>query len=222
MIIKKLAKLVKKTHYLGITSTINERSQQWLGGNRGLYDISDLPSITYEQACAMFDFSAKTIDKTWDDNDGAWILAKKVETACKFRRFEADEIEIHSTFFGDEEMKVVVDKDQTAFAFIPAELLSPIVETEYTQKVLIQGEDDATYLLVYNGLQLVAMIPSLRIPKGMVDSWQESQTKIYDCMSLYLNTLAAEEERRAASDSEVEHQYTFDENEDTEDEEDAE
>lgn len=41
-------------------------------------------------------------------------------------------------------------------------------------------------------------------------------------MSLYLNTLAAEEERRAASDSGVEHQYTFDENEDTEDEEDAE
>ena len=119
-------------------------------------------------------------------------------------------------------MKVVVDKDQTAFAFIPAELLSPVVETEYTQKVLIQGEDDATYLLVYNGLQLVAMISSLRIPKGMVDSWQESQTKIYNCMSLYLNTLAAEEERRAASDSEVEHQYTFDENEDTEDEEDAE
>lgn len=119
-------------------------------------------------------------------------------------------------------MKVVVDKDQTTFAFIPAELLSPIVETEYTQKVLIQGEDDATYLLVYNGLQLVAMIPSLRIPKGMVDSWQESQTKIYNCMSLYLNTLAAEEERRAASDSGVEHQYTFDENEDTEDEEDAE
>ena len=143
MIIKKLAKLVKKTHYLGITSTTNEQSQQWLGGNWGLYDISDLPSITYEQACAMFDFSAKTIDKTWDDNDGAWILAKKVETACKFRRFEADEIEIHSTFFGDEEMKVVVDKDQTAFAFIPAELLSPVVETEYTQKVLIQGEDDA-------------------------------------------------------------------------------
>lgn len=102
MIIKKLAKLVKKAHYLGITSTINEQSQQWLGGNWGLYDISDLPSITYEQACAMFDFSAKTIDKTWDDNDGAWILAKKVETACKFRRFEADEIEIHSTFFGDE------------------------------------------------------------------------------------------------------------------------
>ena len=88
--------------------------------------------------------------------------------------------------------------------------------------MLIQGEDDATYLLVYNGLQLVAMIPSLRIPKGMVDSWQESQTKIYNCMSLYLNTLAAEEERRAASDSGVEHQYTFDENEDTEDEEDAE
>ena len=29
MIIKKLAKLVKKTHYLGITSTVNERSQQW-------------------------------------------------------------------------------------------------------------------------------------------------------------------------------------------------
>lgn len=160
MIIKKLAKLVKKAHYLGITSTINERSQQWLGGNWGLYDISDLPSITYGQACAMFDFNAKTIDNTWDDSDGACILAKKVETACKFRRFEADEIEIHSTSFG-EEMKVVVDKDQTAFAFIPAELLSPIVETEYTQKVLIQGEDDATYLLVYNGLQLVAMIPSL-------------------------------------------------------------
>ena len=56
----------------------------------------------------------------------------------------------------------------------------------------------------------------------MVDSWQESQTKIYNCMSLYLNTLAAEEDRRAASDSGVEHQYTFDENEDTEDEEDAE
>ena len=33
MIIKKLAKLVKKTHYLGITFTVNERSQQWLGGN---------------------------------------------------------------------------------------------------------------------------------------------------------------------------------------------
>ena len=46
MIIKKLAKLVKKTHYLGITSTTNEQSQQWLGGNWGLYDISDLPSIT--------------------------------------------------------------------------------------------------------------------------------------------------------------------------------
>ena len=30
MIIKKLAKLVKKTHYLGITSTTNEQSQQWL------------------------------------------------------------------------------------------------------------------------------------------------------------------------------------------------
>ena len=43
MIIKKLAKLVKKTHYLGITSTTNEQSQQWLGGNCGLYDISDLP-----------------------------------------------------------------------------------------------------------------------------------------------------------------------------------
>lgn len=79
MIIKKLAKLVKKTHYLGITSTTNEQSQQWLGGNWGLYDISDLPSITYEQACAMFDFSAKTIDKTWDDNDGAWILAKRLK-----------------------------------------------------------------------------------------------------------------------------------------------
>lgn len=35
MIIKKLAKLVKKTHYLGITSTTNEQSQQWLGGNWG-------------------------------------------------------------------------------------------------------------------------------------------------------------------------------------------
>lgn len=70
MIIKKLAKLVKKAHYLGITSTINERSQQWLGGNWGLYDISDLPSITYGQACAMFDFNAKTIDNTWDDSDG--------------------------------------------------------------------------------------------------------------------------------------------------------
>ena len=64
MIIKKLAKLVKKAHYLGITSTINERSQQWLGGNWGLYDISDLPSITYGQACAMFDFNAKTIHGT--------------------------------------------------------------------------------------------------------------------------------------------------------------
>ena len=91
MIIKKLAKLVKKTHYLGITSTVNERSQQWLGGNWGLYDISDLPSITYGQACAMFDFNAKTIDNTWDDSDGACMLAKKVETACKFRKFEADE-----------------------------------------------------------------------------------------------------------------------------------
>lgn len=139
MIIKKLAKLVKKAHYLGITSTINERSQQWLGGNWGLYDISDLPSITYGQACAMFDFNAKTIDNTWDDSDGACILAQKVKTACKFRRFEADEIEIHSTFFGDEEMKVVVDKDQTTFAFIPAELLSPIVETELYTKGAYSG-----------------------------------------------------------------------------------
>ena len=40
-------------------------------------------------------------------------------------------------------------------------------------------------------------------------------------MSLYQNALAAEEERRAASDSEG-NQYTFDENEDMEDEEDAE
>lgn len=221
MIIKKLAKLAKEMHDLGITSTFNEQTQQWLGGNWGLYDISDLPPITFGQACAMFDYSAKQIDKMWNADEVAKIFAEKVEDACRFRRYEFDEIEIHSTFFGDEEMKVVVDKGQTTFAFIPAKLLSPIVETEYTQKVLVQGEDDATYLLVYNGLQLIAMLPSLRIPKGMVESWQESQTKIYNCMSLYLNALTAEEERRAANNSD-EHQYTFDESDNTEDDDDAE
>lgn len=222
MIIKKLAKLVKKLHYLGITFTFNEQEKQWLGGSWGLYDISDLPTMTFAQACAMFDFSAKTIDKIWNDDDGAKELADKAQAACRFKRYELDEIEIHSTFFGDEEMKVIVDKDQTTFAFILAELLSPIVETEYTYKALVQGEDGATYLLVYNGLQLIAMIPSLRIPKGMVENWQESQTKIYNCMSLYQNALTAEEESRAANNSVEEHQYTFDENEDTEGEDDAE
>ena len=148
MIIKKLAKLVKKSHNLGITFTFNEQEKQWLGGSWGLYDISDLPTMTFAQACAMFDFSAKTIDKIWNDDDGAKELADKAQAACRFKRYELDEIEIHSTFFGDEEMKVIVDKDQTTFAFILAELLSPIVETEYTYKALVQGEDGATYLLV--------------------------------------------------------------------------
>lgn len=156
MIIKKLAKLVKKAHYLGITSTINEQSQQWLGGNWGLYDISDLPSITYGQACAMFDFNAKTIDNTWDDSDGACMLAKKVETACKFRRFEADEIEIHSTFFGDEEMKVVVDKDQTTFAFFPPSCFRPSLKQNIHKRCLFRARTMlhiCLYTTVYSWLQ---------------------------------------------------------------------
>ena len=223
MIIKKLAKLVKDAHFLGIVVMKDfGQEQQWLGGAWGAYDISDLPDLTFDQACTMFDYSAKTIDKISNEEMGLRILVEKAKAACQYRKYESDEIETHSTFVGDDEVKVFVDKGQTTFAFILASHLSPIVEDEYTYKALVKGIDGDTYLIVFKGLQPVAIIPTLPLARGSVECWQKSQATIYTCMSIYLNSLISMEERGAESGSDEESQYTLDEDEGTEDTDDAE
>ncbi len=219
MIIKKIAKLAKEAHSLGIASMpIDDEYHQWMGGVWGIYDISDLPSMTFEQACVMFDYSKKQIDNIQECEGVVMTLANIAEEAYKYISYDANEIEVHSTFFGDEEVKVFVDKGQTTFAFIQADLFSPIPETGYTTKTLVKGRNDETYVFVHEGLQLVAVIPSLRIPQEMVKNWQKSQSAIYTCMSLYLRFLEDNDKSLAAED---EVQYTLNEY-GTEGEEDAE
>ncbi len=211
MIIKKIAKLAREAHSLGITSmSIDDEYHQWIGGAWGIYDISDLPSMTFEQACAMFDYSQKQIDDIQECEGSVMTLANIAKETYKYISYDDNEIEVHSTFFGDEEVKVFVDKDQTTFAFIRADLFSPIPETTYTTKTLVKGRNDETYVYVREGLQLVAVIPSILIPQVTVENWQKSQSAIYTCMSLYLQSLDDNDKSLAAED---EGQYTLDKDE---------
>ena len=208
MIIKKIAKLAREAKTLGVAfEPVGSSEHQWVGGAWGIYDISDLPPMTFGQICVMFDYSQKVIDDMLECNSIITALADDIQYSDRYISYSDDEIEVHSTFFGDEEFKVFVDNDQTTFAFIRAALLSPVPDTDYTTHMLVRGKNGKTYVFVREGLQTVAVIPSMPIPPVMVENWQKSQSAIYTCMSIYLKSIE-DKEKGIGKDAE---QYTLDE-----------
>lgn len=167
MKIKKIASLIKADEHLYIAVKNNT---QWIGSNRGLYSLNGLPAFSVEQLPKLLeiperkmadiiitDFSAlDTFSELLEFNQetDAEILAAKIYIAG----------EVCHVFYGSNGAMI-----------IPQKYLAPLLDTIDTH-IYVERYDKnskSSVLAVFAGLQLVAIIPPLKVSKSLVDEQKE-------------------------------------------------
>ncbi len=157
--------------------------------------------MNFSQICVMFDFPKKLSDSLRDCSDGAERILGKASVALGTAIYE--EPATHRTYIGDNEVKVFIAKEAPEiFAIISVADLSPIVETDYTRFVLTGIPRGEIFVVVYEGMQIIAVICPISMSTTIIEIWRNSISKIDACFSSVL--------RRFETSGDIA-QYTLDE-----------
>lgn len=171
MKIKKIASLIKSDEHLYIAVKNNT---QWIGSSKGLYSLNGLPSFSVEQLPKLLeiperkmadimitDFSALALDPfsellEFNQETDVEILAAKTKVYIAG--------EVCHVFYGS-----------TGAMLIPQKYLAPVFDSIDTQ-IYVERYDknsESSVLAVFAGLQLVAIIPPLKVSKALLDEQKE-------------------------------------------------
>lgn len=191
MIFKKIAKLAKESGRLGTAvGLIGEEHHSWIFVDKGLYESSELPEMTFEQLCAMFDFSTKVKEAILDSKIRADDLLVSAVSALNIGEY--NEPNAFKTYIGDLEVIIFTAKeDSDVFAIITADSLSPVNQDSYTKCSLVKSAGDQVYLVVYQGLQISAIIEPYVPSVERIKRWRDDTNEIDICFSKCLKQIEA-------------------------------
>ncbi len=164
MKIKKIIDLIKKSKILHI---YEDKSCQWLSDGSAVYPLFDLPEVTAETICAMYDITPKEIEK----------MAIKTDPLPKVLNFkDCDEYEqltakstIELIYHGK---TLILYASSQGVAFVDKKYFAPFgdIDEDYLRVYERYTETGGLYFAVKNGMELVGIIMPVRvINKNFVD-----------------------------------------------------
>ncbi len=158
MKIKKIIDLIKKS---GILAIYDSKDCQWLSDGYGIYPASDIPEVNSVTLCAMYDLTAKQVDKLriidrialpTSYNFADTVEEEKIVPECP--------IEI---IVGDK--RLVAYATSQGIAFIDKRYLAPFADMDETMLRVHERytTDGDLYFAVKNGFMLVGVIEPAKV-----------------------------------------------------------
>lgn len=163
MIIKNIAKLCRESRYLAIHQAAD--GVQWIGNGHAFYAVPSLPQMTFDQACAAFDYNDKVkkniIEGKNETNNNYFILSDNFPFETYIEEAPED-ISMNGRSFK-------MFRCAGRVFFINSEFLLPVADIS-EKMYYMRYVGDMPLLCVKRGLLIVAVIhPSIISQKEIED-----------------------------------------------------
>jgi hypothetical protein len=179
MIIKNIAKLCKKSSTIRLTEKVVTKKSfgQWIGDNRGIYLITDLPLMTEQEIMTVLDIPEKDRESkmiNYIPRHSMALLTDNEESEQPIKSTGFPQLKIGSNVYN------LIETGEGTMIFVKKEYLEPLKDSMEKGTLRLytrSGEFGETYLVVKQGMFIEALIePEDIIKEAVVNVLQRLYT----------------------------------------------